>query len=377
MVGLPDLVAAPLEVVEDRAEELVQIREAPHVKAAPEAAILELLPHHPLGEEVDEGVGLRVNVVPVEQHLGVVEHLAEPPHQRLGGGGEGLVGAERVEVDAVGPVGREVVDVAERLRRHAKPGVEPAVLFPQLGRLVEEAEVGTLHVEADRGDPSLSGGEPLEDAGEQELDRAGLGGEAGDAGDVEVRRLRAEEEIGVGVDRRFEAPRGVDADRNPGRGGAAGVRVHPERAHDVGVASQVDGLERDRLQRLPGHLPEHRGGVEPELGGAAGTGGGGGIAAGAPRRLHRRFEVGPGEPVRDHAEDGPPRGGDPHDGADPHRRVARRPEVELVRRARPLFGGDHAAHRLRRAHPLRPGHCEGPEAPKQSRRIASAQWASR
>ena len=33
-------------------------------------------------DEVDQRVGLRVDVVLVEQHLGVLQHLAQPPRER-------------------------------------------------------------------------------------------------------------------------------------------------------------------------------------------------------------------------------------------------------------------------------------------------------
>jgi hypothetical protein len=63
--------------------------------------VLVLLPHHSLGEKIDERIGLGVHVIPIEQHLGVVQHLAQAPEQRLGVAGQRLVGAQRVQV----PVG--------------------------------------------------------------------------------------------------------------------------------------------------------------------------------------------------------------------------------------------------------------------------------
>ena len=85
-MGPPDLAALPqhLHEVEDRAEELLQIREALHLKRLAAQHLVLILPaHHPLGEEIDERVGLGVDVVPVEHHLGVVEHLAQAPDQRV------------------------------------------------------------------------------------------------------------------------------------------------------------------------------------------------------------------------------------------------------------------------------------------------------
>ena len=82
-----------------------------------------------------------------------------------------------------------------------------------LSRLIEEAEVGTFHVEADRGDRALLLGEVREDRRQHPLDRARLRRESGNAGDVQVRRLGAEEEIGVEVDRRVGAAGAIHADR--------------------------------------------------------------------------------------------------------------------------------------------------------------------
>ena len=128
----------------------------------------------------------------------------------------------------------------------------------------------------------------LEDAAEQELDRAGLGGEPGDAGDVEVRGLGAEQEVAVEVDGRLEPAGRVEPDRDAGGPLAPGVGVHPEREHDVGIAREPDGAERHGLERLLGHLPEHRGGEQPDLGPLAGLEPGGDrVAVGADDRVHR------------------------------------------------------------------------------------------
>ena len=56
--------------------------------SGPEGPVAQLAPvlaaDHPLRQEIDEGVRLGVHVVPVEHHLGVLEHLAQAPDQRLG-----------------------------------------------------------------------------------------------------------------------------------------------------------------------------------------------------------------------------------------------------------------------------------------------------
>ena len=116
----------------------------------------------------------------------------------------------------VGLVRREVLHVLERLGRHAALLVQRAVGVVDLARLVEEAEVRALHVEADRRDRSLLLGKVREDRREQPLDRARLRREPRHAGDVQVRRLGSDEEIGVEVDRRIGAAGAVDADRDAG-----------------------------------------------------------------------------------------------------------------------------------------------------------------
>ena len=158
-------------------------------------------------DEVDQRVGLRVDVVLVEQHLGVLQHLAQSPRERRDVVEQRLVRAQRVERHAVRLVRREV------LRRSSNGSggdaallVERAVRVVDLAGLVEEAEVGALHVEADRGDAPLLRREVREDRLQQPLHGARLRRQTGDAGDVQVRRLGADEEVGVEVDRRSVPP---------------------------------------------------------------------------------------------------------------------------------------------------------------------------
>ena len=86
MVGPPHLAALAqrLHEIEDRAEELLEVGEAlDHERPPAQHLVVVLAPHHPLGEKVDERIGLGVDVVAVEHHLGVVEHLAQTPDERL------------------------------------------------------------------------------------------------------------------------------------------------------------------------------------------------------------------------------------------------------------------------------------------------------
>src|SRR5260370_42480911 len=92
-----------------------------------------------------------------------------------------------------------------------------AVSRVESARLIQETEIRTLHVEAHRGHLAAMFGEVLKDRRQQELDRAGLGGEPRDARDVEVRGFRTQQEVGIQVYRRLEPARRVEPHWNSGR----------------------------------------------------------------------------------------------------------------------------------------------------------------
>ncbi len=315
-------------------------------RLAAQHAVLVVAAHDPLGQKVDERVGLRVHVVAVEHDLGIVEDLAQTPYERMGVRGERLVGPERVEIDAVRLEGGIVVHVLERLRPESEPRVLPAVLVRERGGLVQEAKVGAFDVEAKRGHRALVAWEGLEDAAEQKLDGAGLGGQARDAGDVEVRGFGAEQEVAVQEHGRLEAPRRVETHRDAGGALASGVRVHAEREHHVLVRGEPDGAKRYRLHRLLGNLPQHRGGEKTDLGPLTGLQvRRGRVAVSADHRVHRGDQIGVREAVGDDAEDHPSGILDADDGPDADGGVSGRPEVELMRRGRFELGGHHPAER--------------------------------
>jgi hypothetical protein len=119
-MGLPDLGAPAqgLHEVENGAEELVQIREALHQERLSSQGLVPILAsYHPLGQEIDEGVGLSVDVIAVENHLGVVEYLSQTPNQRFGIAGQCFIGPEAVQVHPVGLERRIVSHVLERQRQ--------------------------------------------------------------------------------------------------------------------------------------------------------------------------------------------------------------------------------------------------------------------
>ena len=314
-----------------------------------EHRIDELLVEDVLLDEVDQRVGLRVDVVLVEQHLGVLEHLAQSPCERRHVVEQRLVRAQRVQRHAVRLVRREVLDVGERIGGDAALLVERAVRFVDLAWLVEVAEVGALHVEAHRGDAPLLRREVREDRLQQPLHGARLRRQTGDAADVQVRRLGTDEEVGVEIDRRVGAAGAVDADRDPRARTGLQVAVHPQRDRDVRFVGEEDGAHRHRLQRLLGHVAQHGRGVEPDLGSTrlvqrlpVGR------AVESHHVVQRRREVGPAEALRHDAvherHDAVHRVAsvDAHDRPDADRRVERGPEMELVRSVRASLGGDDA-----------------------------------
>src|SRR5207247_5366983 len=103
-----------LQSVENRPEQPLQVGEGDHAMR-PAEPVVELLVHNAIGEEIDEGVGLRIDVVAVEQDLGVVEYLAQTPDERLHGAHQVRVRAQRVQVDAVGLEESVLVYTRERL----------------------------------------------------------------------------------------------------------------------------------------------------------------------------------------------------------------------------------------------------------------------
>ena len=187
----------------------------------------------------------------------------------------------------------------------------------------------------------LCGGKVWKMLAEQKFDRAGLGGEAGDAGDVEVGRLGAQQEVAVEIDGRLEATGRIQADGNPGGPLATGVGVHAQREHYVRVGGERDGPERHRLERLLRHLPQHGGREESDLRALARLEAGGDrVAVGADHGVHRRHEIGIGEGVGDDAEHDAVRLFHADDRADADGGIARGPEMELMGRGRLQLGGD-------------------------------------
>jgi hypothetical protein len=89
VMRLPNLATLPqaFHIIEDPAEKVLQIGKGLDCERAGSQGFIQVFAaNYPLGKEIDEGVGLGIDVIPVENHLRVVEHLAQPPNQGLGVG---------------------------------------------------------------------------------------------------------------------------------------------------------------------------------------------------------------------------------------------------------------------------------------------------
>ena len=71
-----------LHRAQDVAKPALEVSERLHAVRGGEERIAEVLVHHALSNEVDEGVRLGVEVIAIQQHLGVLEHFPQPPCER-------------------------------------------------------------------------------------------------------------------------------------------------------------------------------------------------------------------------------------------------------------------------------------------------------
>ena len=353
MVRAPALGVPRLHGAQDVAKPLLEIGERAHGVRAFEHRVAELDVHHTLANEIDERIGLGVDVVLVEQDLRVLEHLAQPPRQRVHVVRQCLVRPERGQRVAARGVRGKVFDVLEGLGRHADRVVQRAVgVVEARGRLVEEAEVGPLHVEADGRHASLLPREMGKDRREQPLDRTGLGGEPRHARDVEVRRLGAEQEVGVEIHGALHEARPVDSDGDAGVLPFLQVAVHAQCHRHIGFGGEVHDAHGYRLQRLVGDVAQRVRRVQPDFRSisrrAHRTRR---VAVGADDIVQRGLQVGVRESLDDHPVDAhhlAVAGGwplDAHDRPDAHRRAEGGPKVELVGRVGAPLGGDDSAYR--------------------------------
>ena len=113
-------------------------------------------------------------------------------------------------------------------------------------------------------DPLLLG-KVREQRSEQPFDRARLRRQSRNSGDVQVRRFGPEQKIRVEIDDGVGSTGAIDADRNSGVRAFLQIAVHPQRDLHVVLVGEKDLPHRHRLERLFRNLPQHGGGVEPDL----------------------------------------------------------------------------------------------------------------
>ena len=123
---------------------------------------------------------------------------------------------------------RVVVHVRERLGTQTQLLVESKIFLGEHSGLIEEAEIRPLHIEADGGHRPFMRRKRLENARQQELDRARLGRKAGDTRDVEMGSLRSEQKVTIEVHRGLEASGGVESHRYAGGPRAGHIRIHAQ-----------------------------------------------------------------------------------------------------------------------------------------------------
>ena len=247
MVRAPALSVLPFHPLKDIAEPGVEVGKRLNSVLLAKNGIGELLVDDVFRYEIDKRIGLRIDVVLVEENLRELKNLAQAPGERRDVVEQCFVVPESVESEALCGVGRKILDALERLRLYPELLVERLVRLFHPSRLIEIAEVGALDVETHRRDRSLVFREMLEHRREQPLDGARLGRESRHTGNVEMRRLRSEEKIRVEINDGFRSTGAVDADWNPRVRSLSQVAVHAQRDLYVGLFGEKDLAHRHRL----------------------------------------------------------------------------------------------------------------------------------
>ncbi len=175
---------------------------------------LEHAVEHALVDEIDQCICLRVDVVAIEKHFCIPENLAQSPCQWSDIAEECFVRAKRVELESLRGVWSEILNSLERLCGHTHLFVQLDIAILELARLIQKAEIGTLHVEADSSDRSFVLGEMREHRRKEPLDCACFRGEARHSGNIEVCCLGTEKKIRVEIDGRVGCSGVINTDRN-------------------------------------------------------------------------------------------------------------------------------------------------------------------
>ena len=80
-----------------------------------------------------------------------------------------------------------------------------------------------------------------------------------------MRRLGAEQEVGIEIDRWIATGSRVQTDGNGGRGRGVEKTIHPQRQRDIRIVRDIDLADGHRLERLFGRLAQHGGGPVADL----------------------------------------------------------------------------------------------------------------
>jgi hypothetical protein len=127
VVRAPALSVLFFHALQDIPEPGIQIGKGLNPVLLAQDGIGEFLVDHVFCNEIDQRVGLCIDVVLVEKDLSELENLAQTPGERSDVVEKRLVVAERVEGEALGCIRREIPDVLERLRLDAKLLVQRVV----------------------------------------------------------------------------------------------------------------------------------------------------------------------------------------------------------------------------------------------------------
>src|SRR4030081_627927 len=118
MVRAPTLSVLLFHPLKDIAEPGVEVGKRLNSVLLAQKGIGELLVDDILNDEIDQRIGLRIYVVPVEYNLRELKNLTETAGEQSDVVEQSFVVPESVESETLGGVRREILDALERLRLH-------------------------------------------------------------------------------------------------------------------------------------------------------------------------------------------------------------------------------------------------------------------
>ncbi len=311
-------------------------------------------------DEIDQRVGLCVDIVTVEQYLGILQHLTQAPSKRRDIVRKRLVGSQRIQRISTRGVRRVILHVIKWARRDTHLLVKRAIRVVKLARQIQKTKIRAFHIETHSRNGSATLGEVRKQRREQPLDSAGLGSKARNARDIQVRCLWSHQEVSIQKDRRIRPTSAIHPDWNPRVASVAQIPVHPERDVDILLLRQKHVAHRYWLHRFFWNLSQYRRAVQPNLGAFRRCKSSSlGSTIVTQHVVHRRYEISVAEPFRNdtvNARNLSVDGSaaiDSHNRPDPDWRIESSPEMELVRSIGLTLRRDHPAKWLRHAIDLR------------------------